>query len=196
MIYPYTGNNFIFGMYGTNVNRKEIIEREIVLQKKLTKILNQLKKEPKAQIFLQRVTKREAPNYFDIIKKPMDLGTMSKKINLYRDMKQFKDDLDLIWSNCLTYNVNGEYFRDCAISMSRMADELCLQHERVFPSVLISEKKTVKNKRVHPKEEVYNLICGYIKEVGFDSINPRALTGIFDFLNEEIKKGLKYTEDV
>jgi hypothetical protein len=36
----------------------------------------------------------------------MDLQTMLKKVKQkqYKTKKEFKDDLDLIWQNCFTYN--------------------------------------------------------------------------------------------
>lgn len=41
-----------------------------------------------------------------VIANPMDLQTMLKKVKQkqYKSKKDFKDDLDLIWSNCFTYN--------------------------------------------------------------------------------------------
>lgn len=41
-----------------------------------------------------------------VITNPMDLQTMLKKVKLkqYKSKREFKDDLDLIWSNCFTYN--------------------------------------------------------------------------------------------
>ncbi|EIW58941.1 uncharacterized protein TRAVEDRAFT_123303, partial [Trametes versicolor FP-101664 SS1] len=41
-----------------------------------------------------------------VISTPMDLPTMFKKVKQrqHKFMKEFKDDLDLIWSNCFTYN--------------------------------------------------------------------------------------------
>ena len=40
------------------------------------------------------------------ISNPMDLQTMLKKVKQkqYKSKRDFKDDLDLIWSNCFTYN--------------------------------------------------------------------------------------------
>lgn len=37
---------------------------------------------------------------------PMDLQTMQKKVKSkqYKSKREFKDDLDLIWSNCFNYN--------------------------------------------------------------------------------------------
>lgn len=41
-----------------------------------------------------------------VITTPMDLQTMLKKVKQksYKSKREFKDDLDLIWSNCFTYN--------------------------------------------------------------------------------------------
>lgn len=45
-------------------------------------------------------------DYFDVIKNPMDLGTIRKKIshNCYKSAKEFSDDMNLIWENCYKYN--------------------------------------------------------------------------------------------
>ncbi|KAM0686952.1 Transcriptional activator spt7, partial [Conglomerata obtusa] len=67
-----------------------------------TQILENLKQyEPYAYPFLQKVSKREVPHYYDTIKNPMDLTTMSKKTYT---IKEFKSDLDLIWNNCFYFN--------------------------------------------------------------------------------------------
>jgi bromodomain-containing factor 1 len=46
------------------------------------------------------------PDYFDVIKQPMDLGTIRKKIDsgMYNRADQFESDVRLIFSNCYTYN--------------------------------------------------------------------------------------------
>lgn len=52
------------------------------------------------------MAKREAPDYYEVIKNPMDLGTMLRNVKngRYKSKAQFTRDLDLIWDNCLTYN--------------------------------------------------------------------------------------------
>lgn len=81
------------------------------------------------------MNKREAPDYYDgkfgqrqvgettrsgrlglltrmaplpVIKKPMDLGLVTKKLKAcqYKSKKEFADDLHLIYENCLVYNTN------------------------------------------------------------------------------------------
>lgn len=52
------------------------------------------------------------PDYFDIIKKPMDLGTILQKLEAggqkgrgsYLSVSQVLGDVNLIWENCYTYN--------------------------------------------------------------------------------------------
>ncbi|KDQ56329.1 hypothetical protein JAAARDRAFT_208033 [Jaapia argillacea MUCL 33604] len=61
-----------------------------------------------AEPFLKPVSKAEAPDYYDVIPHPMDLQTMLKKVKskTYKSKAEFKDDLDLIWSNCFVYNAS------------------------------------------------------------------------------------------
>lgn len=41
-----------------------------------------------------------------VISSPMDMQTMLKRVKQkhYKSKHEFKDDLDLIWNNCFTYN--------------------------------------------------------------------------------------------
>jgi hypothetical protein len=45
-------------------------------------------------------------NYPKIVKKPMDLGTVLKKLGsgAYEDMDSCAADIRLIWTNCMTFN--------------------------------------------------------------------------------------------
>lgn len=77
--------------------------------------------------FLNKVTKRDVPDYYNIIKNPMDLGTLMKKLkNLeYKSKKEFADDVALIWQNCLTYNAAPEHpIRKHAFAMQRRSQQL------------------------------------------------------------------------
>ena len=46
------------------------------------------------------------PDYLEIIKNPMDLSTIRKKLDskMYASMDQFEEDVRLMFSNCYTYN--------------------------------------------------------------------------------------------
>lgn len=44
------------------------------------------------------------PDYYDVIKQPMDLSTMLDKANLYKSPEDFLADFALIRDNALEYN--------------------------------------------------------------------------------------------
>ncbi|KAI8984540.1 hypothetical protein BDF20DRAFT_394859 [Mycotypha africana] len=106
------------------------------------KVLNDLKNFTEHSTpFLNKVSKREAPDYFDVIKKPMDLGTVTKKLKnfVYKSKKEFADDLYLIYDNCLTYNTtNGSEYRKHAAAMKRKTDRLLPR----VPDITIKEVKS------------------------------------------------------
>lgn len=49
------------------------------------------------------------PDYFDIIKFPMDFSTVSNKLRAkeYASITDFDEDMQLIWSNAMLYNPMG-----------------------------------------------------------------------------------------
>lgn len=49
------------------------------------------------------------PDYFDIIKNPMDLGSVKKNLNgnKYKFIEDCLGDIQLIWDNCKMYNAEG-----------------------------------------------------------------------------------------
>ncbi|KAF3908444.1 hypothetical protein ABW21_db0202364 [Orbilia brochopaga] len=116
--------------------------------------------------FLNRVNKREAPDYFNsmfiardtpphrsqlprhtkrtssVIKQPMDLGTVMKKLKqlAYKSKKEFIDDVNLIWQNCLQYNADPKhYLRKHAISMQKMTQNLI----PLIPDITIRDRAEV-----------------------------------------------------
>ncbi|XP_003743492.1 bromodomain adjacent to zinc finger domain protein 1A [Galendromus occidentalis] len=71
-----------------------------------TEILETLVKDNLSFPFRRPVTKKEAPDYFDIIEHPMDLSTIQSSLNNmgYQHNKQFIDDILLMFRNCERYN--------------------------------------------------------------------------------------------
>lgn len=56
------------------------------------------------------------PDYFDIIKKPMDLGTIQKRLEngSYHSIEEFSADVYLTFDNAMTYNEKGSVVYDMA----------------------------------------------------------------------------------
>ncbi|KIM36888.1 hypothetical protein M413DRAFT_448819 [Hebeloma cylindrosporum] len=95
-----------------------------------------------AEPFLRPVAKTEVPDYYDVIQNPMDFQTMLKKVKQkhYKSKREFKDDLDLIWSNCLTYNADENHPLRSCVKRLRVKAEKLLQHitdrkERTDPQI-------------------------------------------------------------
>ncbi|SPJ83842.1 related to transcription regulator SPT7 [Fusarium torulosum] len=108
-----------------NVNQEELYEA-------LEKVLTELKAHTEYSTpFLTRVNKRDAPDYYNFIKNPMDLGTMTKKLKSlnYKSKADFVVDLNLIWDNCLRYN------QDMNHPLRRMANGMRKEAEKLIPLI-------------------------------------------------------------
>ena len=108
-----------------NVGQEELYEA-------LEKVLSELKAHTEYSTpFLQRVNKREAPDYHLIVKQPMDLGSMTKKLKglQFKSKAEFVADLNLIWDNCLKYN------RDAGHPLRRMATGMRKEAEKLIPLI-------------------------------------------------------------
>ncbi|RZC38597.1 bromodomain adjacent to zinc finger domain protein 1A, partial [Asbolus verrucosus] len=72
----------------------------------LHEVLSEIMKDYNAWPFLRPVQKTEVPDYYDVITKPMDFGTIKYKLNMgeYQEDAQFMSDALLVFQNCNTYN--------------------------------------------------------------------------------------------
>jgi transcriptional activator SPT7 len=127
-------------------NRSKWANEERVGQEELyesmEKVLMELKACEHANPFLQRVNKRDAPDYYAVIKQPMDIGSMMKKLKQlqYKSKKEFVEDLMLIWSNCLKYNADPAHFlRKKALYMRKETEKLV----PLIPDITIRDRAEV-----------------------------------------------------
>ena len=107
------------------------------------RILNDLKSNTThSSPFLSKVNKKDAPDYYHIIKEPMDLNLMTKKLKTlqYKSKQDFCYDLNLIWGNCKRYNDKpGHFLRKHADEMERMAERLI----PLIPDITIRDRAEV-----------------------------------------------------
>ncbi|XP_057293322.1 histone acetyltransferase KAT2A-like [Hydractinia symbiolongicarpus] len=85
-------------------------------QEALSNVLTAVQNHASAWPFLKPVGRTEVPDYYDIIKYPMDLQTMEDRLKscYYSTKKLFVADMSRIFANCRTYNgPDTEYYR-CA----------------------------------------------------------------------------------
>lgn len=92
-------------------------------KKLLLFILDRLQKKDTHGVFSDPVDPEELPDYHDIIKHPMDFGTVRKKLDggLYTDLEEFEKDVFLICSNAMQYNSSDTIYHRQARAMQEMA---------------------------------------------------------------------------
>lgn len=78
------------------------------VKKHCLKIMDELIAREIADIFVEPVDPvlDGCPDYFDVILNPMDLTTCKTKLekNKYETLQEWKDDVNLIWSNAILFN--------------------------------------------------------------------------------------------
>ncbi|XP_056608103.1 nucleosome-remodeling factor subunit BPTF [Triplophysa dalaica] len=82
----------------------------------LKRILRSLQTHKMAWPFLEPVDPNDAPDYYGIIKEPMDLLTMEERIqkHFYSKLTEFVADMTKIFDNCRYYNPSDSPFYQCA----------------------------------------------------------------------------------
>lgn len=128
---PSTGTSvgattpFILSRPPREINRKHF---NSVLMKRLKAIITTLMDHTDAWPFNQPVdvVRWGLKDYFDVIKKPMDLRTISENMEggKYQTPAQFADDVRLVWANAKTYNKIESEIYDFATNLSAMFEDM------------------------------------------------------------------------
>ncbi|KAB0367475.1 hypothetical protein FD755_020799 [Muntiacus reevesi] len=112
----------------------------------LKRVLRSLQAHKMAWPFLEPVDPNDAPDYYGVIKEPMDLATMEERVQrrYYEKLTEFVADMTKIFDNCRYYNPSDSPFYQCAevlesffvqklkgfkASRSQSADEISANHE-------------------------------------------------------------------
>lgn len=172
-------------------------------QSKLLKIFKVLEDDPQAYDFLEPVNYVELGilDYPTIITHPMDLGTAKKKLleEKYPTFKEFLEDIELIWSNCKTYNMAGSPIVKMAIHLEKTFKK---QMEKLFKNYnnkasgtkeieknnvpIANESELTMNQKINLTEKIRNLSNeGIAKVVNF--IKKECPKGIEDIDSEKLQ---------
>lgn len=75
-------------------------------------ILGRLQRKDKFGVFSKAVDANEVPDYHQVIKNPMDFGTLRKKLNdgVYVTLDELEADVMLICTNAMQYNAADTYY--------------------------------------------------------------------------------------
>ncbi len=92
-------------------------------------VLRRLCKHGKAWPFLQPVDpfEAEAPDYFSVIKRPMDLGTVQHKLDAgaYSGPTAMLSDVELTLNNAMCYNPPHSTVHQLALALRDVLETLC-----------------------------------------------------------------------
>lgn len=116
-------------------SQKQPAERKGLSREETNKALNLVKyleKKPEAAEFLKPVDYKGMglDDYPLIIKHPMDLSTVRKKLksSKYNSFEEVVVDLNLVWDNCRTYNQIGSFIVQQADAMESHMKKYCAKH--------------------------------------------------------------------
>nr|XP_018899978.1 PREDICTED: transcription initiation factor TFIID subunit 1-like [Bemisia tabaci] len=75
--------------------------------------------------FLKPVNKKQIKDYYDVIKQPMDLETIAKKVSAhkYHSRYEFLHDIELILKNCVIYNGKESSYSKQAENLVKVTKE-------------------------------------------------------------------------
>ncbi|KAI6648798.1 Histone acetyltransferase KAT2B-like [Oopsacas minuta] len=87
----------------------------------LKNIYNQLKSHPSSWPFLKPVSSIDVPDYYEVVKNPMDFKTMGDKLKskFYTNIRVFFVDMTQIFMNCRVYNDKQTEYYDCANNLEQ-----------------------------------------------------------------------------
>uniref|UniRef100_A0A2I3H0L4 Histone acetyltransferase n=1 Tax=Nomascus leucogenys TaxID=61853 RepID=A0A2I3H0L4_NOMLE len=85
-------------------------------------LLQQVKSHQSAWPFMEPVKRTEAPGYYEVIRFPMDLKTMSERLKnrYYVSKKLFMADLQRVFTNCKEYNPPESEYYKCANILEKL----------------------------------------------------------------------------
>lgn len=153
--------------------QKERLSKED--SQKIKHLIETLEQDQKSFIFLEPVDVEGLglTDYLEIVKNPMDISTIKKKIKLnhYNSLQEVLLDLQLIWSNCKLYNQEGSEIYLLAVYMEKLNKKLI---DKMFKDKEKTEKTEKTEKRRNKVEEQQNfeqslLGSGSVAAVGKES---------------------------
>ena len=161
--------------------------------KKIDKIFAVLEADNQAYDFLEPVdyVGLGILDYPQIIKTPMDLGTVKTKLkdNKYNTFQEFLSDIDLIWTNCKTYNMAGSEIVKMAIHCEKVFKK---QMEKQFKNYIGVKERVLKNTI---KEEVNENGLNMDEKMNLADkirvLSNEGLTQVVKLIQKECPKGIE-----
>jgi len=126
--------------------------------------------------------KLNLPDYFEIIKHPMDLNLIKKKLDThqYWSGEQCIKDFNLMFSNCYIYNKNT----DDVVLMAQTLEKIFLQKIREMPKDEYEIQAPVKGSKQKGKGKKMSAACSSMKGTG--TITRKQTQGLQPPINQAV----------
>jgi len=94
------------------------------LRTTLTEVHGNMMKHEQSWPFREAVSPEDVPDYHTVIKDPVDLSLMQKRLTdgFYKTKEIFLADVALMCDNCRTYNPKESVYYECAVHLQRYVD--------------------------------------------------------------------------
>lgn len=104
----------------------------------LQNLLTELQNHPSSWPFVQPVNRDEVPDYYEVIKEPMDLTQMEFKLenDQYDSVEAFIYDCKLIFSNCRSYNTDTTTYYKNACKLEKALSEIIVEKNPEYSQYL------------------------------------------------------------
>ncbi|KAJ3274080.1 hypothetical protein HDV01_003573 [Terramyces sp. JEL0728] len=112
-------------------------------------IIDKLLESEHSAIFRFPVDANLYPEYYEIITEPIDIQTITVKLNeeKYVDLNQFHDDVQLIFKNCFTFNKKGTFGYAAGSELQNLYQKLIKPYAKsITNQQAVKPKVTVKTK--------------------------------------------------
>lgn len=110
---------------------KDADRQKNALKSDLLQLVRKTEEQQFAWPFREPVDRQEVPDYFEVIKEPIDLSTIEKRIrkgDWYKSKQMLFRDLMLMVNNCKIYNDVDSTYYECAINLEKYL-------KTIFPNV-------------------------------------------------------------
>ncbi|KAL1245852.1 Bromodomain adjacent to zinc finger domain protein 1A [Trichinella spiralis] len=109
----------------TTIDKKQRVEQQSDVESRCNTCISRLVEHPDAWPFLKPVSRREAPDYYDVIEQPMDLHTIQMRLlrHEYSSVSDMVRDAQLMFSNCRQYNEAETEVYACGERLSKFCQQ-------------------------------------------------------------------------
>lgn len=132
-------------------------------------VSNKLKSMAEAWPFLKPVNKKLVKDYYNVIKRPMDLETISKKVSAhkYHNRHEFLRDTEQILENCTIYNGKDSTYTQKAEQLVKICKKTLDEYDehltQLENNILLVQKRAMEQADIDPSwlgpdEENYTIV--------------------------------------